>query len=132
MGGRTYRYFKGEPLYGFGYGLSYSTFQYSGAQGRLRPPAELSAPVKNASGREGDENVQVYVTDSPDGAIRSLRALQRVHLRAGESKVVKVSLDGEDLPKRRIKLTIGGGQPAGKVPFVEINLRKLWFCSASR
>jgi beta-glucosidase len=125
MDGRTYRYFKGEPLYGFGYGLSYSTFQYSPLKGQPTPAGwEVSVRVKNASGPEGDEVVQVYVTDAPDSAIRTLRAFERVHLRAGESKDLKFTLDGEDLPKDRIKLTIGGGQPDGKVPFVEMNLRK--------
>jgi beta-glucosidase len=126
MDGRTYRYFKGDPLYGFGYGLSYSTFQYSGANGHPTATGwDLSVRVKNTSGREGDEVVQAYVTGEPDGAIRTLRGFQRVHLRAGESKEVKFSLDGENLPKDRIRITLGGGQPIGKIPFVELNLRKL-------
>jgi len=126
MDGRTYRYFEGDPLYGFGYGLSYSTFQYSNAGGRSTPTGwDVSVRVKNAAGREGDEVVQVYVTGAPGEAIRTLRGFQRVHLRAGESKEVKFTLDGEDLAKDSIRLTIGGGQPTGKVPFVELNLRKL-------
>jgi beta-glucosidase len=125
MDGRTYRYFKGEPLYGFGYGLSYSTFQYSSAKGQWTASgAEITVTVKNASGPEGDEVVQVYATGWPDGAILSLRAFQRVHLRAGESKVVKLTLDGKQLPKDRVQLTAGGGQPAGKTPFVEVSLAK--------
>jgi beta-glucosidase len=125
MDGRTYRYFKGEPLYGFGYGLSYSTFQYSGPEGQwTKAGAEVSVRVKNASGPEGDEVVQVYITGAPDGAIRTLRGFQRVHLRAGESKDVKFTLDGEDLPKDQVRLTIGGGQPVGKVPYVELNIRR--------
>jgi beta-glucosidase len=125
MDGRTYRYFQGEPLYPFGYGLSYSTFQYSGPSGRSTlHGAELSVRVKNASGPEGDEVVQVYVTGAPDGAIRTLRGFQRVRLRAGESKDVKFTLDGDDLPKDRIRLTVGGGQPVGKISYVELNVRR--------
>jgi beta-glucosidase len=125
MDGRTYRYFKGDPLYGFGYGLSYSTFQYSGASGHPTNGGwDVSVRVKNTAGPEGDEVVQVYVNGAPGDAIRTLRGFQRVHLRAGESKEVKFTLDGEDLPKDRIGLTIGGGQPTGKIPFVELNLRR--------
>jgi hypothetical protein len=58
MDGRTYRYFKGEPLYGFGYGLSYSTFQYSAPKGGpAKNGWEASVRVTNASGPEGDEVV---------------------------------------------------------------------------
>jgi beta-glucosidase len=125
MDGRTYRYFKGDPLYGFGYGLSYSTFQYSEAQGKSTPAGwEVSVQMKNDRGPEGDEVVQAYVAGAPDGALRTLRGFQRVHLRAGESKEVKFTLTGEDLPKDRIHLTIGGGQPVGKVPYAELNLRR--------
>ena len=123
MDGRTYRYFKGEPLYGFGYGLSYSTFQYSAPKGqRTATGAEVSVRVKNASGPEGDEVVQLYVTGAPDGAIRSLRGFQRVHLRAGESKDVKFTMSAEDLPKGNAQIAVGGGQPAGKIPHVEVTI----------
>jgi beta-glucosidase len=125
MDGRTYRYFKGDPLYGFGYGLSYSTFQYSEAQGKSTPAGwEVSVQVKNTGGPEGDEVAELYVMGALDGALRTLRGFQRVHLRAGESKEVKFTLTGEDLPKDRIRLTIGGGQPVGKVPYAELNLRR--------
>ena len=80
--------------------------------------------MTNASGPEGDEVVQLYVTGAPYEAIRSLRGFQRVHLRPGESKDVKFTLDGEDLPKDRISVTMGGGQPTGKVPYVELSLRR--------
>jgi beta-glucosidase len=126
MDGRTYRYFKGEPLYGFGYGLSYSTFQYSAPKGqRTATGAEVSVRVKNASGPEGDEVVQLYVTGAPDGAIRSLRGFQRVHLRAGESKDVKFTVSAEDLPKGKAQIAVGGGQPAGKIPHVEVTISML-------
>jgi len=124
MDGRTYRYFKGESLWAFGYGLSYSSFQYSAPKSKPTPSGwEVTVNVKNASGPEGDEVAQLYVTGAPYGAIRTLRGFQRVHLRAGESKEVKFTLDGEDLPKNGIRLTVGGGQPVGKIPHVELNLR---------
>ena len=125
MDGRTYRYFKGDPLYPFGYGLSYSTFRYSAPKGQATKSGwEASVRVTNAAGPEGDEVVQVYVSGGPYEAIRSLRGFQRVHLKPGEWKEVKFALDGEDLPNDRISLTIGGGQPLGKVPSVALNLHK--------
>ena len=89
MKGRTYRYFKGEPLYPFGFGLSYSTFEYSGLSAkRTAKGAEIHATVKNTSTRDGDEVVQLYVGGGAgeESPIRSLRGFQRIHLRAGESR----------------------------------------------
>src|SRR6185312_8704598 len=68
MQGRTYRYFKGQPLYPFGFGLSYSTFKYDGLklgakQVRSGESVKVSANVTNTSNRAGDEVVQLYVTD---------------------------------------------------------------------
>jgi beta-glucosidase len=126
MDGRTYRYFKGEPLYGFGFGLSYSTFQYSAPKAqRTAAGATISVRVKNSSGPEGDEVVQLYMTGAggPEDAIRSLRGFQRVHLRAGESKEVQFTVPAGDLPKKgKVRFTLGGGQPTGNVPHVEITL----------
>ena len=125
MNGRTYRYFKGEPLYGFGYGLSYSTFQYSGLQAQRTPKgATISVRVKNSGGPEGDEVVQLYVNGGGGGddAIRNLRGFQRVHLKAGESKDVTFTLPPEDVPKNKVQISVGGGQPIGKIPHVETSL----------
>ena len=125
MDGRTYRYFKGEPLFGFGYGLSYSGFQYSAPKGKATTSGwDVTVHVKNAAGPAGDEVVQLYIKGAPDGALRTLRGFQRVHLRAGESTDVTFHLDGGDLPKDGFGVTLGGGQPAGKIPFVELNLRR--------
>ena len=122
MDGRTYRYFKGDPLYAFGYGLSYSNFQYSSGKGqRTASGAEVSVRVKNASGPEGDEVVELYL-NGLDDAVRALRGFQRVHLRPGESKDVKFALAADDLPKSgKVQLTVGGGEPVGKTPHVEIS-----------
>ena len=97
MKNRTYRYFKGEPLYPFGYGLSYSTFAYSGLNAkRTAGGAEVSATVKNTSSREGDEVVQLYIGGGADAdaPIRNLRGFQRIHLKPGESRQVKFTLIG--------------------------------------
>ena len=92
MEGRTYRYFRGEPLYPFGHGLSYSRFAYSGLKVSRRPGGhgtiEASLDVKNAGPRDGDEVVQLYVRDvaaKPPAANRELRGFERVHLEAGET-----------------------------------------------
>jgi beta-glucosidase len=109
MDGRTYRYFKGDPLWGFGFGLSYSKFTYSGLRARHTPAgAAVSVHVKNVSGRAGDEVVELYV--SGGDAIRSLRGFQRVHLVPGESRSVDFTIPAEDLPKKA-EISVGGGQP---------------------
>ncbi|MEO8592618.1 MAG: glycoside hydrolase family 3 C-terminal domain-containing protein [Candidatus Solibacter sp.] len=125
MKGRTYRYFTGEALYPFGYGLSYSTFAYSGLTSkRTATGAEVRATVKNTSSREGDEVVQLYVAGSSgDGApIRNLRGFQRIHLRAGESRQVTFTVATADLPKSSVEVSVGGGQPVGSTPHVKGSL----------
>ena len=122
MKGRTYRYFKGEPLYSFGYGLSYSTFTYSDLRAKRTPDgARIRATVKNTSSRDGDEVVQLYVAGGAgeDAPIRSLRGFQRIHLRAGESRQVSFTLGSGDLPKPTIEVSIGGGQPLVNIPHVK-------------
>ena len=125
MKGRTYRYFKGEALYPFGYGLSYSTFAYSGLSAkRTSSGAEIAATVKNSSSREGDEVVQLYVAGGvgDDAPIRSLRGFQRIHLRAGESRQVTFTVGAGDLPKSPVDVIVGGGQPVGHTPHVKGSL----------
>jgi beta-glucosidase len=120
MKGRTYRYFTGEPLYSFGYGLSYSTFGYSGLKAkRTSGGAEVRATVKNTSNRDGDEVVQLYVSGGGGEEIRSLRGFQRVHLRAGESREVHFVLNRDDVPQSKLDISVGGGQPLAGVPFVK-------------
>jgi beta-glucosidase len=114
MKGRTYRYFKGEPLYPFGFGLSYSSFEYSGLVARRTGKgAEIRATVKNASARDGDEVVQLYVGGGPEeeAPVRSLRGFQRIHLRAGESREVSFTLGSDGTPKSAVEVSVGGGQP---------------------
>lgn len=130
MQGRTYRYFKGEPLYPFGFGLSYSKFKYDNLRlsaTKITAGAELkiTATVKNVGDREGDEVIQLYVsnlTASVPVPIRSLAGVKRVFLRPGEKRDVTFTLNSEQMSiindngKRmiepgRFKVTVGGEQP---------------------
>jgi beta-glucosidase len=123
MKGRSYRYFDGQPLFPFGYGLSYSTFEYSGLNAtRTSRGAEIRVTVKNTSTRDGDEVVQVYVAgDGSEGSpIRSLRAFQRIHLRAGEGREVDFALDADAVPAAATEISVGGGQPLGSTPHVKL------------
>lgn len=129
MKNRTYRYFSGEALYPFGYGLSYSTFTYT----NIKTPAtavkgrtwKVTATVKNTGTRDGEEVVQLYV--SHEGAnkmapIKALKGFQRVALKKGESREISFALTESDLslvdekgifylPTGKINISIGGGQP---------------------
>jgi beta-glucosidase len=122
MKGRTYRYFTGQPLYGFGFGLSYSKFQYSGLRAERTPKGgHVSVRVKNDSSRDGDEVVQLYLDGAggPADPIRSLRGFQRIHLGAGESREVQFDIPAADLPASKTKINVGGGQPVAGVAHVE-------------
>src|SRR5262249_60663763 len=108
MRGRTYRYFHGKPLYAFGYGLSYASFQYSDlqiARGTENRRVHVSALVTNLSELAGDEVVQLYVSKevpSEGDPIRELRGFQRIHLGAHEVQRVGFELDREDLHRKGI------------------------------
>lgn len=123
--GRTYQYFKGKPLYPFGFGLSYTTFSYSDlktSSASLKDSTIVSVNVRNTGKRDGDEVVQLYVS-YPDSKverpIKQLKGFKRVFIPAGESKTVKIPLKAEDLAywnvakhaftveKGRVKLMIG-------------------------
>ena len=119
MEGHTYRYFRGEPLYPFGYGLSYTTFEYGEAKVQK---GQLLVPVTNTGSVEGAEVVQLYVQRPSDaeGPIKTLRGFSRVSLAPGETVTVKFPLtpetflwwseaDGDMVPLRgQYKLLYGG------------------------
>jgi beta-glucosidase len=129
MQGRTYRYFKGEPLYPFGYGLSYTKFAYSNLRIETKSvkagePAKVSVDVMNAGDREGEEVVQLYLTDTAATVavpIRTLVAFDRISLRPREKRSVTFTISArqmsliDDNGKRMIEpgefaISIGGGQ----------------------
>ena len=91
MRGRTYRYFTGEPLFPFGFGLSYTSFEYGKPVYRN---GKVSVSVKNTGKREGLETVQVYIrrTADKEGPRKTLRAYQQVQLKPGESRTVTIAL----------------------------------------
>jgi len=103
--GRTYLYFKGQPLYPFGFGLSYTTFEYS----NLRTSADsvsatgevaVSVDIKNTGSRAGDEVVQLYVkhlNSAVERPIKELRGFERITLRPNETRTVRFTLKGTDL-----------------------------------
>jgi beta-glucosidase len=114
MKNRTYRYFDGEPLYRFGYGLSYSTYRYSDltvSSGSLNAGEPLSAEVKvtNTGGRAGDEVAELYLIPRKGGGypLRSLEGFERVHLGPHRSAVVRFKLD-----ERALSDVDGGGHRA--------------------
>jgi len=130
MTGRTYRYFTGEPLYPFGFGLSYSNFQYS----HLRLPdtirtgdtVHVEVDVENTGGRVGSEVVELYIIT--DGAtvpvpIRSLQGFQRVLLKPGEKQTVSFAITPRQLSlidagnvrvlePGEFEVSVGGKQPS--------------------
>ena len=103
--GRTYLYFKGQPLYPFGFGLSYTTFQYS----NLRTSADsvsgsgeitVTVDVKNTGTRAGDEVVQMYVkhlNSSVERPAKELRGFERIPLQPNETRTVQMPLKASDL-----------------------------------
>ena len=101
MRNRTYRYFQGEPLFPFGYGLSYTTFTLSNLASSVRNgSAVVTCTLKNIGRREGTETVQVYLRrlDDTEGPLKTLRAYQRVTLKPGQSNTVSI-----DLPRERFE-----------------------------
>lgn len=102
--GRTYMYFKGDPLYPFGHGLSYTTFAYKNlslSSKTLAPGGKVtvSCDVSNSGGKEGDEVVQAYVHVNDGTVIRPIKQLvnfERIHLKPGETKTASFELSHDD------------------------------------
>jgi beta-glucosidase len=140
MKNRTYRYFTGEPLYPFGYGLSYSTFEYSdmklsSPQLQAGNPVDVEVEVKNAGKRAGDEVAELYISfpKMPGAPLRALRGFTRFHLDGGEQKHVKLTLQPRDLSyvneagDRLVAagdyvITVGGGQPGTTAAHADTHL----------
>jgi beta-glucosidase len=128
MSGRTYRYFKGEVLYPFGYGLSYTTFTYDKLKitpANTGDSVKVSVEVTNSGKVDGDEVVQLYLSDRSAPVtvpIRSLAAFKRIYLAAGQTKTVTLVIPPNafsiiDKDNKRVILpgkfdiAVGGGQP---------------------
>ena len=100
--GRTYRFFQGEPLFPFGYGLSYTTFEMTNQTVKKNSEGgyDVTVDVTNTGSREGTEVVQVYLRrpgDSTDGPVKTLRGYARTRqLKAGETQTVTVKLSRKD------------------------------------
>lgn len=147
MDNRTYRYFSGTPLYPFGYGLSYTTFQYSKIKAprqlKAGKPLRLKVTLTNTGSRAGEEVAQLYVS-WPDVAgkapLRALKSFQRMALNAGESRRLRFTLSPQELsltdaaghsyqPLGKGEVSVGGGQPgvaratSGNVLMSEIHIR---------
>ncbi|RZK38890.1 MAG: glycosyl hydrolase [Pedobacter sp.] len=129
MENRTYRYFKGKPLFGFGYGLSYTSFRYQDfnvpTSLRSGEGVNLSVKITNTGKMKSDEVAQLYVMHEVatiKSAKKALKGFQRITLAPGESKMVNFKLSPDDLSyisaegekkalKGTIKLSVGGSQP---------------------
>jgi beta-glucosidase len=130
MKGRTYRYLESEPLYPFGYGLSYGHFEYSElalskTKLAVGDSLEVSVTVRNVSQRESDEVVQLYLKDLEASVAvphHDLRGFERIRLGPGASQRVSFTLSPRDLSliddqgRRQLepglfRVTLGGSQP---------------------
>jgi beta-glucosidase len=133
--GRTYMYFRDKPLYPFGYGLSYTTFDYrdlrtSASYLSSTGEIEISVAVRNTGRRTGEEVVQLYVThlnSTVARPLKELKAFTRVHLAPQEEKIVKLTLPAARLAywnaemdrwvveKDEIDIVVGGSSSDAKL-----------------
>jgi beta-glucosidase len=126
MKNRTYRYFKGKPLYAFGHGLSYTRFEYSDMQIVNTAPDlfRLNGTIKNTGEMDGEEVVQLYISlpGSADAPVRSLKGFKRIMIKKGESQTVAFEITKDDMAvldekgnplpvSGEVRIYIGGGQP---------------------
>ncbi len=132
MAERTYKYFTGEPLYPFGFGLSYTTFEYSDIKlpetSIVGEPVTIKVNVKNSGQKDGDEVVQLYLTDEKASTVRPIRQLEgfkRIFLKSGEVKEVEFKLNARQFSNINkkgdrviepglFKVSVGGKQPGFK------------------
>lgn len=129
MKGKTYRYFTGEPLYEFGYGLSYTNFEYNfksiPESVKAGKDIKVAVDVTNTGKMDGDEVVQLYVS-LPESKhlvpVRSLQGFKRIHLKAGETQTVEFTLTPNQFAARddnnaavveegEVLISVGGKQP---------------------
>ena len=129
MNNRTYRYFKGKPLYGFGYGLSYSNFRYddliSPVNIQKSKTVTISVKVTNTGKMDGEEVTELYLSHPGlkiKTPIRALKGFERTFIKAGQSKMISFKLTPEDLSltqpdgnakelSGKVIISIGGSQP---------------------
>ncbi len=128
MRNRTFRYFSGKPLYGFGFGLSYTSFTYSnlkvGSSIKAGDPVTIEGDVKNTGPVGGDEVAELYLTQPRafETPLRVLAGFKRMHLAAGESAHIKLTIDPRSLGQVDAKgnrvivpgeyaVSLGGAQP---------------------
>jgi beta-glucosidase len=132
MENRTYKYFKGDPLYPFGHGLSFSTFEYSNLMVEnkmaLREDILLKINVANTGKIDGDEVIQVYIShknSTNQSPIRSLVDFKRIHFKAGETKTIDFVITPEQYAQLNelgdkvyeagdVTISVGGRQPNSK------------------
>jgi beta-glucosidase len=142
MKNRTYRYFTGEPLFPFGYGLSYTTFGYSKLQikGKVNigDSLKVTVNVKNTGKIAGDEVVQLYLSNleaTVPVPIHTLKGFRRIHLLPGEVKTVILTIPSDafsliDNNNKRVilpgkfQIFVGGRQPDSKAVKVEPGILK--------
>jgi beta-glucosidase len=135
---RTYRYFEGEPLYPFGYGLSYTSFEYQNLEMPEETAAgeniDVSVEVTNTGKIAGDEVVQLYVKDleaSVPVPVRALQGMKRVHLNPGEKKEIRFTLTPRQLAvfsdegkfvvePGTFEIAVGGVLPGAKAPTTDV------------
>lgn len=142
MNNRTYRYFTGTPLYGFGFGLSYTNFGYSDLVVPASIPAGkkvvVSVKVTNTGKMDGDEVAELYLSHpgvKMKAPIRALKGFDRTFIKAGQSKIIKFELKPEDLSlvdadgnsqavKGKLMITAGGSQPDARTQVTKKTITK--------
>ena len=133
MENRTYRYFKGEVLYPFGFGLSYTTFKYSNLKipeiSKINNDILVKVNISNTGNRDGEEVVQLYVSHKNAefiAPVRALKGFQRVFLKAGETKTISFKLTNQQLSvvneegntktiRGKLEISVGGCQPTKEI-----------------